>query len=76
MRNCHVGRTVLRAATGDSDLVYGGCRCGLPYYSVYMYYQKVTVTVDFFAPVTGPPAVQQRSHRQFLDGHRHDGDRL
>ena len=26
--------TVLRAATGDCDPVYGGCRCGLPYYSV------------------------------------------
>ena len=24
---------VLRAATGDCDPVYGGCRCGLPYYN-------------------------------------------
>ena len=32
--------TILRAATGDCDPVYGRCRCGLPYY--FVYYQKVT----------------------------------
>ena len=35
--------TVLRAVTGDCDPVYGGCRCGLPYYSIYYH----AVTVDF-----------------------------
>ena len=60
--------TVLRAATGNCDPVYGGCRCGLPYYSVY--YQKVT---QILATVTESPAVlaaRSRGHRQFLDGHR------
>ena len=47
--------TVLRAATGDCDPVYGGCRRGLPYYSVY--YQKVMQSWLFFATVTGSPAV-------------------
>ena len=47
--------TVLRAATGNCDPVYGGCRCGLPYYSIY--YQKVTQSRWIFATVTG--------HRQF-----------
>ena len=35
--------TVLRAATGDCDPVYGGCRCGLLYYSI----KSQAVTVDF-----------------------------
>ena len=46
---------VLRAATGDCDPVYGGCRCGLPYY--YVYYQKVTQSRWIFATVTGSPVV-------------------
>ena len=46
---------VLRAVTGDCDPIYGGCRCGLPYYSVY--YQKITQSRWIFTTVTGSPAV-------------------
>ena len=42
---------VLRAATGDCDPVYGGCRCGLPYFLVF--YKKVTQSQRIFATVTG-----------------------
>ena len=47
--------TVLRAATGDCDPVYGGCRCGLPYYSVY--YQKSRSHGGFLR--------RSQGHRQF-----------
>ena len=46
--------TVLRAATGNCDPVYSGCRCGLPYYSVY--YKSHAVTVDLR---------RSQGHRQF-----------
>ena len=44
--------TVLRAATGDCDPVYGRCRCGVPYY------QKVTQSRRIFLR-------RSQDHRQF-----------
>jgi len=46
---------VLRAATGDCDPVYGGCRCGLPYFLVS--HKKVAQSWRIFATVTGSPGV-------------------
>ena len=50
------------AATDDCDPVYGGCRCGLPYYSIY--YQKVTQSRWIFCDghrITGSLAAQSHS---------------
>ena len=63
--------TVLRAVTGDCDLVYSGCRCGLPYYSLYT--TKKSHSHGGFlrrCRVTSSLAAQSHGHRQFLEGYR------
>ena len=54
-RDGHANKHRTYSATGDCDPVYGGCRRGLPYYSIY--YQKVAQSLWIFATVTGSPAV-------------------
>ena len=58
--------TVLRAVTRHSDPVYGGCRCGLPYFPIF--YKRVTQIYSRFCHsywVTGSLVVWSCSHQQF-----------
>ena len=54
--------------TGTVDIY--SCGMGVAYCSTLYTIKNVTQVWWIFAMVTGSPAVWQRGHRQFLDGHR------
>ena len=58
--------TVLWDATGNCYPIYGGCRCGLPYFQIF-YKERRIVAMDFCCGhwVTGSLAGWSHNHRQF-----------
>jgi len=58
--------TILWDATGDCYPIYGGCRCGLPYFPIF-YKERHMVAMDFCCShwVASSLVVWSRSHRQF-----------